>query len=109
METLYNLILIAVCSVVVIDLSGFIDEAEQILSRRMGIKAHIPKPFSCSLCTTHWIGLIWLICSGRWTMGYYAITLILAFLTPVISDALITLKELMGRIVSLLMRWIQRI
>lgn len=109
MEALSTLIMIAVCTVVVIDLSGFIDDVEGILSRRMNIKARIPKPFSCSFCMTHWICLIWMLLTGRLTLALYTITLLLAYSTPLINDILITVKSLLSRLISKVMELISGI
>lgn len=83
-----NLLLIAICAVCVIDISGFVEEIEAYLTKlfKSPLPLHIPKPISCSLCTTHWIGLIWLIASGNWTLLTYAALLLISVATPVIND-----------------------
>lgn len=89
---LINLLLIAIIIVNLIDLSGFIDEMEAIIGRWLGCKVKIPKPFSCSYCMTHHVGLIYLI-FNHFTLYYYAFILFLCFLTPVIKDLFIIVKE----------------
>lgn len=86
MDPLITLPLIAFCCVAVIDVTDIIDSLDGLLSRLIGVKAHVPKPFSCSLCMTHWIGLIWLLCTGSLTLPLYAWLLLLSLLTPVIQD-----------------------
>jgi hypothetical protein len=95
-----NLLLIAVIIVNLIDLSGFIDEIEKGLSKWLHINAHIPKPFSCSYCLTHWVGLIYLIASGQITLANYAILLVICFLTPEINDIELWFKQAIDRILA---------
>ena len=95
-----NLLLIAIIIVNLIDLSGFIYEIEAMLSKWLNIKAHIPKPFSCSYCLTHWVGLIYLIASENITLANYAILLVICFLTPEINDIELWLKQAIDRILA---------
>ena len=45
----FDLFLIALICVVIIDISGFIGEIEDILAKWLKVKSvRIPKPFSCS-------------------------------------------------------------
>jgi len=95
-----NLILIAIIIVNLIDLSGFIYELETMLGKWLGIKAHIPKPFSCSYCMTHWVGLIYLIASGNITLTNYAILLVICFLTPELNDIELWIKQAIDRVLA---------
>jgi len=95
-----NLLLIAVIIVNLIDLSGFITDIEDKLSKWLHINAHIPKPFSCSYCLTHWVGLIYLIASGQITLANYAILLVICFLTPEINDIELWFKQAIDRVLA---------
>lgn len=67
MELLFQLWIISVLVVFVIDYSGAVEEGEKYLSvlLRSKLPVKIPKPFSCSLCTSFWTGLIYLIIIGQ--------------------------------------------
>lgn len=65
---LLNIFIINLLVVFVVDLSGFIPELESIISKRFHFKARIPKPFSCSLCMTFWLGLIYTICTSSFSL-----------------------------------------
>lgn len=97
-----NLLLIAVIMVNLIDLSGFITELEKMLSKWLDIKAHIPKPFSCSYCMTHWVGLFYLLFSHQLTLTSYTALLVICFLTPEINDIEIWFKQAIQRILGTL-------
>ena len=61
----FDLFLIALICVVIIDISGFIGEIEDILAKWLKVKSvRIPKPLSCSFCMVHWVGLAYLLLSG---------------------------------------------
>ncbi len=92
--------MIATAIVHLIDLSGFIGEMEQLLTKWLNVKAHIPKPFSCSYCMTHHIGLLYLLFTGNVTLTNYLILLTLAYLTPVIGSVMMLMKDLMVKAID---------
>ena len=102
METVLTLILIQVCAVGVIDLSGIIDSLDNFLTKVLKTKAHVPKPFSCSLCMTWWTCFFWLLFKGELTWAYAAISLGLAFLTPVVADFCYVVRNLLSRLIQTL-------
>lgn len=109
----FNLFLIAVITVNIIDLSGFVVECESgiwrwVLKRRVPRDSvRIPKPFSCSYCMTWWVGLVYLLISGNLGLGYLSILLVICFLTPVIGTVEIFLKDLSGHLMNCLYRWLK--
>ena len=92
-----KLLLLSIVIVFVIDLSGFITHIEKLLAKWLKTKTVIiPKPFSCSLCTTWWIGLIYLICLGELNIFTLTYTALLAFYTDVIYNILLKTKEIIN-------------
>lgn len=102
METVLTLILIQVCAVGIIDLSGIIDSLDTLLSKVLKTKARVPKPFSCSLCMTWWACFFWLLFKGELSWAYAAISLGLAFLTPVVADFCYVVRNLLSRLIQTL-------
>lgn len=88
-----DLIQITFICVFIIDISGFIDEAEVMLGKWLKGKVIIPKPFSCSLCMSWWVNLVYLLCVGQFTLTNITIVAIFAILTPVISTFVIWVRE----------------
>lgn len=88
-----DLFLITLIIVFVIDISGIIDELETILSKWLKGKARIPKPFSCSLCLTWWVGLIYLLCIGEFNLINIAIVVLFAHLSGVLGTLLVCVRE----------------
>lgn len=93
-----ELLFIALIVVFVIDLSGFVPEISKIIWGWIYPKVKyvdwiIPKPFSCSLCSTFWLGIIFLIITHSFSLGMLAYVALLAFLTPAMKELLILVKD----------------
>lgn len=102
METVLTLILIQCCAVGIIDLSGIIDSLDNFLTKILKTKARVPKPFSCSLCMTWWTCFFWLLFNSQLTWANAAISLALAFLTPVVADLCYVIRNLLTRLIQTL-------
>lgn len=90
----FEIFLIALIAVIIIDVSGFIEELEAGLAKWLKVRSvRIPKPFSCSLCVSWWAGLIYLICVGQVSLLMIAYTLLVAALTPVIGGIVFNLRD----------------
>lgn len=95
-----NLLLIQFIIVSIIDVSGFIQELEAFLSKWLKIRAKIPKPFSCSYCSTWWVGLIYLIVTGNFTLYYIAALLFICSLTTVTSGLIYLIRDIFTKIIT---------
>lgn len=102
-----NILLIAVFCVIVIDLSGFIDNIEDLISKWMGVKCKIPKPFSCSLCSSWWLSLIYVFIAYGFNFYLIVFSIVIAYMTPVIKDLLILLKDIAIKMINLLYKWLK--
>lgn len=93
-----NIFYIAVILVFIIDLSGFVDNISKWIWKKLYPKVkytdwRIPKPFSCSLCATFWSGLAYLGITGTFSWLMFLYVCLLSFLTPVIANILIAIKD----------------
>lgn len=102
-----DLLIITAIIVFIIDLSGIV----LILKKKLWKKLYgiIPfkedwslKPFDCSLCMTFWIGLLYLIIIGSFTIPYIGYVCLLSFLTPIIQEILLMIKDLLIRLIRIL-------
>ena len=58
--------------VILIDMSGFMDEVKARMKRWLHIKGEISlKPLDCSFCMFHWTALIVMLCLGRLNLATY--------------------------------------
>ena len=102
---LLNLLLIQLILVFIIDLSGAMTSLKSLISKwltkgAMQSSNYSLKPLDCSLCMTWWVELIYLLIVHSFTLPFIAFTALLAFLTPVSKDALITGKDILTWIIN---------
>lgn len=100
MNIILNLLLIAFICVFCIDYSGFIEEADRLITKALKSKVplHIPKPFSCSLCSTWWVGIIYLAIVGNLNLPYIAALAGVSFLTPEILSIIYFIKDAINKL-----------
>ena len=94
-----ELILIQLIIVFIIDLSGVVDSIKLFISKHLTKNKIVTtnfsiKPFDCSLCSTWWIGLIYLLICHSFTIPYIALVALLSYLTPLSSSILLLIKDL---------------
>ena len=102
-----NLFLIAFICGFIIEYSGFISEMEEILTKltKSKFKVHIPKPFSCALCCTFWIGLIYICKINEFTFVNLALVCIASASASVFANLLGFIRELIYKIIEKLTKW----
>lgn len=102
MMNFFNLLLITLAVVHLIDLSGFIHTIKRTILKLLGRPPQdfSIKPFDCSYCMTHHISVIYLLCIHQLTLINYVIILSLAFTTPVIRDLMIYFRDLLTAFVD---------
>ena len=88
--------------ITLIFLSGFIDSIDDAIQKRWKFH-HLPKPFSCCLCSTFWVSLIWVIATGQVSLLSIALCLINAYLTEVTTPLITTIKNWMLKIIEIMM------
>ena len=103
MKTIVELILVALVTIYVVDLSGFTDTWLKFLSAYKGRKITELKPFSCSLCMVWWVCLAYLVTTSQLTLSLVAFTALLSFLSIPMGQILVMLREVMLYIINKLM------
>lgn len=105
-DLILNLLMIQVIVCFIIDLSGFINSVESGLSRWLKYRVSIPRPFSCSLCSGFWLGLVYILFTGWFNLtGIVTVSLISFFSRNItgilrwIQEMLIKLEDLLYRII----------
>lgn len=106
-----NIILLATIIVFIVDLSGAISNLlKPIVKYFLHIPPHkdITLPLiECSLCVTWWIGLIYVcyvVIANSFTFNQFLILVsmlaVISFLTPVLKDILVLIKDLIIRFIE---------
>lgn len=114
MSTIVNLLFIAIAITYMIDLSGFVDEiVKRLYDKYVGVGDYhsvLPKlkPLSCGTCLNFWVGLIYIITTGTFSFPMLAYVCMLSFLTPVMGDFLIWIKDLLTAFINLLYKPIDK-
>ena len=107
-----NLFILTCIIVFIIDLSGFVDEmVKRLYYKYIKVGDYhtlIPKlkPLTCSLCLTFWAGLIYLLITSQFTILMLGYVCLLAFLSPIIGDILVMIKDVLNKIINLIYKLI---
>ncbi len=89
----------------VIDLTDFITSIKKLLWRAIFGKDKIyrdfqMKPFDCSLCSSFWCNLIYVICMGKFSLPILGYISLMAFMTPVIKDVMQMIRDIFVRVIT---------
>lgn len=90
--TYLNILFIAVIFVCISDLTDVTEHIGRAMARLI-TKGKVDKPIDfkliyCSLCQTHWTGLLYLLITGTLTIHNYMVLLLISVSTPLIKNAL---------------------
>lgn len=88
--------------ITLIFLSGFVDNIDEKINRKWKFH-HLPKPFSCCLCSTFWVSLIWVIATGHLSLLSIALCLINGHLTEIMTPLITVIKNWMLKIIEWIM------
>lgn len=105
LNIILKLIIIQIIIVFIVDLSGFITSLKLFISNKitngkMSTTNFSLKPFSCSLCMTWWIGLLYILLIHHFTIPLIGVVCLLAFLTPVTMNFLLLIKDLINKLLD---------
>lgn len=101
-ETFYTLLMLQVVVVVLIDMSGAVNNLKGKLRKWTGLRGEISlKPLDCSLCMYHWTALVWLIAAGKITLLAYMTVCLLAIATTVTFRIIARVIDLLQRLTDL--------
>ena len=93
------MITVIICFIV--DISGIIESIEWWLSKWLKGNVKIPMPFSCSLCMSWWIGLIWIIIYGFSLKNLFILSVIV-MLSEQITQLLLTVRYSIHKLIDLM-------
>ena len=103
MKIYIDLLMVAVITIYIVDLSGFTDTWLKVLSHYMGRKIQELKPFSCSLCMVWWVCLIYAVIVGNLTIPIVALIALLSLLSVPCGQLLILIREAFLKVIYKLM------
>lgn len=103
MKTIIDLILVALVTIYIVDLSGFTETLLKVISAYKGRKITELKPFSCSLCMVWWVCLIYAAIVGNLTIPIVALIALLSLLSVPSGQLLMLIREVLLKVINKLM------
>ena len=103
MKAIIDIILVALVTIYIVDLSGFTETCLSILSHYKNRKITELKPFSCSLCMVWWVCLIYAVIVGNLTIPFVALIALLSLLSVPCGQLLILIREAFLKVINKLM------
>ena len=111
MNTLINLLCIAVIIVFITDITDFPDTIKKVFSF-LTTKGKIVKTeyrihlIDCSLCQIWWSGIIYLLCTGNFTLPYLVCVCLLSAFAEILKNYILLLKDILIKITQLIYKLI---
>ena len=103
MKAIIDIILVALVTIYIVDLSGFTETLLKVISAYKGRKITELKPFSCSLCMVWWVCLIFSLVSGKCSIPVVAFIALLSFLSTPLGQLLLLIREIFLKVINKLM------
>lgn len=104
MNIYIDLILVALVTIYIVDISGFTESWRGWCADILHISKMKPlPPFDCGKCMTWWVCIIYPICTGDISLGTIAFAALLSHLSNPIGEGLIFIREWMIHIIDRLM------
>ena len=103
MKAIIDIILVALVTIYIVDLSGFTETLLKVISAYKGRKITELKPFSCSLCMVWWVCLIYAVIVGNLTIPVVALIALLSLLSVPFGQLLMLIREAFLKAINKLM------
>lgn len=103
MKAIIELILVALVTIYIVDLSGFTETLLKVISAYKGRKITELKPFTCSLCMVWWVCLIYAAIVGNLTIPVVALIAFLSLLSVPCGQLLMLIREVFLKVINKLM------
>lgn len=107
----FKLFLITLIVVYIVDISGAIDSLKSglkwlVTKGKMKDSNYILKPFDCSLCMSFWIGLIYLLIIGYFTLPYVAVVCMFSAFSRILKSTILLIEDILVKIQQVIYKWI---
>ena len=102
---LLELLTINLVLILVIDMSGFVPEFKQLLSKLLtknaiATDAYRIKPFDCSYCMTFWCCMLYLLVTQQFTCFTVLLALGLTHFTDVTRQMMLLIKDILIKLID---------
>lgn len=101
--------IITICVVFIVDISGVIDSIKGFLSLWSGKNILHLKPFDCSLCMTFWVGLVYILCYHSLTLENILLLCLCSSVSSIIADVYTLILETLKVLIRVMFDLIEKI
>lgn len=110
-NVIFNLFLISILVVYIVDISGAIDSLKSgikwvITKGKMNNSNYRLKPLDCSLCAVWWCGLIYLLVTNNFTLPYITIVALLSTFSGIIKSSILIIEDTITKIIQLIYKYL---
>lgn len=102
MSTITDMLMLTIAIVFVVDISGFTETWKGWLGKWLRVKVGRVRPFDCGLCSTFWTLTIWLLCTGQFSLTYWAFACVLAALSAQVGQVISLLRYAVDTLLRLI-------
>ena len=111
MDILLVLLIEAAIVVNLVDISGFVNTVKHwiwkwVFNGKRAYQDFDFRPFECSYCMTHHIGVITLLVLHSFTLPNYCFLLFLCYVTTTIKDIFILTRDILTKIIDTIYYWL---
>ena len=107
MQTYIELLLVALVTIYIVDISGVTDAWRNGLKRMLKLTSLRPlPPFDCGKCMSWWMCLLYALLTGHFNLYTVAFSALMSLLSIPLGQVLIFIREWLNWIINkLLPRW----
>lgn len=99
-----NIFIITLIIVFVLDLTDFWQNVSKglswLITNGKVAKSFELKPFSCSLCSTFWVNLIYVLVAGAFSIPMVGYILLMSYLTPIFADGMRLIRDFIVKLLE---------
>ena len=104
MNLYFDLLLVALVTIYIVDVSGFTQSWRDAVARWLKVSALRPlPPFDCSTCMAWWACLIYAVCVGQFNVWTVAFSALMSLLSIPLGQAMIFIREALIWIINKIM------
>lgn len=104
----FNILLLTMIVIYVVDISGIVGSIKSGLSRWLKVSVRRLKPFDCSLCMVWWCGLIYLLLEREVSLANVTYVAMLSIISVQIGGVINLLRDALQALIDFFYRKIDQ-
>lgn len=99
---IWNLLWINIL-ITLIFLSGFVENIDEMIQKKWKFH-HLPKPFSCNLCSVVWASVLYILITGNLTIFNLMLCVLNGHLTEIVGPLITLIKNILLKIIEVVLK-----